>query len=170
MVDLVAWIFPNRSYLAPGFVSTFAGTPGGPHWKRIMKRAMKKESIEEKIEHLHSAGVVDMHFDLPLGLQWKGRDPGVITKEFLPDFEAGNIGVLGVATYVEDDYLDKAANVALGQIARLYAGVAASDAFAICKTWKEIQRARENDRIALLAHDGRRRTARHRSGSPAHFL
>ncbi len=111
---------------------------------------MKEESIEEKIERLHSGGVVDMHFDLPLGLQWKGRDPDVMAREFLPEFKAGDIGVLGVATYVEDEYLDKAANVALGQIARLYAGVAASDAFAICRTWKEIQRARENDRIALL--------------------
>ena len=111
---------------------------------------MKTESIEEKIERLHSDGVVDMHFDLPLGLQWKGRDPGVMAKEFLPDFKAGDIAVLGVATYVEDEYLDKAANVALGQVARLYAGVAASNEFAICKTWKEIQRARENHRIALL--------------------
>jgi membrane dipeptidase len=111
---------------------------------------MKKESIDAEIERLHSGGVVDMHFDLPLGLQWKGRDPDVMAKEFLPDFMAGDIGVLGVATYVEDEYLDKAATVALGQVARLYHGVAASDAFALCKTWKEIQGARKNHRVALL--------------------
>ena len=29
-------------------------------------------STEERIERLHAGGLVDMHFDLPLGLQWNG--------------------------------------------------------------------------------------------------
>jgi membrane dipeptidase len=116
-----------------------------------MEQTFKRESIEERVARLHSDGVVDMHFDLPLALQWKGRDPSVIAKEFLPEIKAGDIGVLGVATYVEDEYLpDRAASVALAQVARLYAGVEQGNAFAICKTWEEIRRAREQGRIALL--------------------
>ena len=107
--------------------------------------------MEERVERLHAGGIVDMHFDLPLGLQWKGRDPDVISREFLPEFNAGDIGVLGVATYVEDEYLpDKAVHVALGQVARLYAGIERTEAFALCRTYEEIQRARANGRIALL--------------------
>jgi len=40
--------------------------------------------------------------------------------------------------------------VALDQIARLYAETAASQRFAICKSYHEIQKAREANRIALL--------------------
>ena len=72
----------------------------------------KSQSIEERIDRLHAGGLVDMHFDLPLGLQWN-EDPDAIAKEFLPEFVAGDIGVLGVATYVEDRFLDKGLNVAL---------------------------------------------------------
>jgi membrane dipeptidase len=112
---------------------------------------MSQESIEERVDALHADGLVDMHFDLPLGLQWKGRDPSVISKEFLPDLETGNIGVLGVATYVEDEYLaHRAANVALSQVARLYAGVEQTERLSICKTYRDICRAREGGQIALL--------------------
>ena len=48
----------------------------------------------------------------------------VLATEFLPEFEAGNIGVLGAAIYIEDRYLpEMALRVALDQIARLYAEV-----------------------------------------------
>jgi membrane dipeptidase len=112
---------------------------------------MTQKSTEERVDALHADGLVDMHFDLPLGLQWKGRDPSVIAREFLPDLETGNVGVLGVATYVEDEYLaDRAANVALSQVARLYAGVEQTERLSICKTCGDICRAREGGRIALL--------------------
>jgi membrane dipeptidase len=108
-------------------------------------------SSDERVERLHAGGVIDMHFDLPLGLQWMGRDPGVMAKEFLPDFEVGNMNVLGVATYAEDEFLpDKALNVALDQVARLYNGVERTKRFALCRTYDEICRARESGRIALL--------------------
>lgn len=92
-----------------------------------------------------------MHFDLPLGLQWMGRDPEVMAKEFLPDFETGNISVVGVATYAEDEFLpDKALNVALDQVARLYNGVERTKRFVLCRTYDDICQARERGRIALL--------------------
>ena len=94
----------------------------------------KSQSIQERVDRLHAGGLVDMHFDLPLGLQWN-EDANVIAKEFLPEFVAGDIGVLGVATYVEDRFLpDKGLNVALGQVARLYAGAERTGQVAICKT------------------------------------
>ena len=106
--------------------------------------------MEKRVEFLHAGGLVDMHFDLPLGLQWND-DPEVIAKEFLPEFVAGNIGVLGVATYVEDRFLpDKGLNVALCQVARLYAAAERTGQVEICKTYEEICRARQNGRIALL--------------------
>ena len=107
--------------------------------------------IAERIDRLHANGLVDLHYDLLMDLYEKRDCPNVLSTEFLPEFEAGNIGVLGVAIYIEDRYLpEMALRVALGQIARLYAEVETSDRFAICKSCQEILRAREAGRIALL--------------------
>ena len=109
----------------------------------------KSQSIEERIDRLHAGGLVDMHFDLPLGLQWND-DPNVVGKEFLPEFVSGDIGVLGVATYVEDRFLDRSLSIALCQVARLYAGAERTEKMSICRTHEEISRAREKGHIALL--------------------
>jgi membrane dipeptidase len=120
-----------------------------------------KESIEERIERLHAGGVIDMHFDLPMDLYEKRGRKNVLKTEFLPELETGNISVVGAAIYIEDRYLsatgrtrrgepDAGLRVALDQIARLYAETAQSERFAICKSYREIQAARETGRIALL--------------------
>ena len=110
-----------------------------------------EESIEEKIERLHAGGIIDMHFDLPMDLYEKRDRKNVLETEFLPEFELGNIGVLGAAIYIEDRYLPQnGLRVALDQIARLYAETAASDDFAVCKSYREIQEARKRGRIAFL--------------------
>jgi membrane dipeptidase len=107
--------------------------------------------IEGRTDRLHAFGLVDLHFDLLMDLYEKRGRSNVLTTEFLPEFEAGNIGVLGVAIYIEDRYLpEMALRVALDQIARLYAEVAMSDRFAICKSREEILRARDAGKIALL--------------------
>lgn len=107
--------------------------------------------IEERIDRLHMHGLVDLHFDLLMDLYEKRDRTNVLATEFLPEFEAGNITVLGVAIYLEDRYLpEMALRVALDQIARLQAEVEMSDRFAICKSYHEILRAREARRIALL--------------------
>ena len=110
-----------------------------------------RESIEKRIDQLHAAGLVDMHFDLPLDLYEKRNHPGALVSHYLPEFEAGNIGVVGSALYVEDRYLpEMGLRVALDQVARLYAEVDASKRFAICKTSAEIKRARTQNKIALI--------------------
>jgi len=107
--------------------------------------------IQERIDRLHAHGLVDLHFDLLMDLYEKRARSNVLATEFLPEFEAGNIGVLGAAIYIEDGYLpEMALRVALDQVARLYTEVAASDRFAICKNCQEILRAREAGKIALL--------------------
>jgi membrane dipeptidase len=107
--------------------------------------------IQGRIDRLHARGLVDLHFDLLMDLYEKRERANVLTTEFLPEFEAGNIGVLGAAIYIEDRYLpEMALRVALDQIARLYAEVEMSDRFAICKSCREILRAREAGKIALL--------------------
>jgi membrane dipeptidase len=107
--------------------------------------------IEERIDRLHAHGLIDLHFDLLMDLYEKHDCANVLTTEFLPEFEAGNIGVLGAAIYIEDGYLpEMALRVALDQIARLYAEMEMSDRFAICKSCPEILRAREAGKIALL--------------------
>jgi membrane dipeptidase len=106
---------------------------------------------EDRIDRLHARGLVDLHFDLPMDLYEKRGRANLLVTEFLPEFEAGNIGVLGVALYIDDRYMpEMALRVGLDQIARLYAEVAMSDRFAICRSNKEILRARETGRIALL--------------------
>jgi membrane dipeptidase len=108
-------------------------------------------STEERIERLHAGGVVDMHFDLPMDLYEKRERKNVLESEFLPDLETGNICVVGAAIYIEDRYLPhNGLRVALDQVARLYTETAASERFAVCKSFREIQQAREHGRIAFL--------------------
>lgn len=110
-----------------------------------------KESIGERIDRLHTGKIVDFHFDLLIDLYEKRDRSGVIVSHFLPEFEAGGIGVLGVAIYVEDRYLpEMGLRVALVQVARLYAEVEQTNRFAICKTFAEIEKARTANKIALV--------------------
>ena len=107
--------------------------------------------IEDRIQQLHRQGLVDLHFDLPMDLYEKRARANVLVTDFLPDLEAGDIGVVGVALYVDDRYLpEMGLRVALDQIARLYAEVEQSDRFTICKNHREILEARARGKIALL--------------------
>src|ERR1041384_1648095 len=109
------------------------------------------ESIDDRIERLQAGGIIDMHFDLPMDLYEKRQRKDVLETEFLPEFEAGNVCVVGAAIYIEDRYLPEAGlRVALDKIGRLYAEPAASERFAICKSYSEIQAAREKGKIAFL--------------------
>src|SRR5438046_10575460 len=109
------------------------------------------QSIEERIDRLQAGGIIDMHFDLPMDLYEKRERRDVFGTEFLPEFEAGNISVVGAAIYIEDRYLPQnGLRVALDQVARLYAERAVSGRFAICKNYLEIQAAAETGKIAFL--------------------
>ena len=108
-------------------------------------------SIEERIQRLHEPGIVDLHFDLPMDLYEKRKQAGTLASHYLPELEAGGIGVIGAAIYIEDRYLpEMALRVGLDQIARIYAEVERTDRFAICKTYDQILRARAAKKIALL--------------------
>jgi len=110
-----------------------------------------EESLQTHIDRLHAHGIVDLHFDLLIDLYEKRNQPGGLVSHFLPEFEAGDMGVLGVAIYVEDRYLPELGlRIGLDQIARLYAEVDQTDRFAICKRFAEIRRARTVNKIALL--------------------
>jgi membrane dipeptidase len=113
--------------------------------------AAADEEIEERIARLHQHGLVDLHFDLPMDLYEKRARHNVLATDFLPELEAGDIGVVGVALYIDDRYLpEMGLRVALDQIARLYAEVDQSDRFLICKSHEEISQARARGKIALL--------------------
>jgi membrane dipeptidase len=109
------------------------------------------KSIDERIDRLHSNGIVDLHFDLPMDLYEKRSKPNVLTSHYLPEFEAGNIGVIGAAVYVEDRYMPELGlRVALDQISRLYFEVEKTERFAICRTNDEIMKSRAAGKIALV--------------------
>jgi len=109
------------------------------------------ESIEERIHRLQVGGIVDLHFDLPMDLYEKQDRKNVLETEFLPELETGNIGVIGVAIYIEDRYLPETGlRVALDQIVLLYAETERCDHFVICKSYREILKARAANKIALL--------------------
>lgn len=100
-----------------------------------------------------SPGLVDLHFDLPLGLLWNQARRNVLATDFLPQFEAGGIGLISVAIYVEDKFLpNQALGVGLDQVALLYRELEATP------------------RIMLSPYDGRRGTARRRPEPSANFL
>jgi membrane dipeptidase len=110
-----------------------------------------KDSVETRVTQLHAGGLVDMHFDLPMDLYEKRNHPGALVSHYLPEFEAGDIGILGAALYVEDRYLpEMGLRVALDQVARLYAEVGDTNRFAICRTSAEIKHARKENKIALI--------------------
>jgi membrane dipeptidase len=113
---------------------------------------MKSDTqIEERVARLQAGGLIDLHFDLPLGLFLSRPRQGVIATDFLTEFEAGDIGLLGVALYVEDEYLSAhALGVALDQIALLKAELETTPRLVLCKTFAEIQKAQAEGRIALL--------------------
>ncbi|PYK20682.1 MAG: hypothetical protein DME55_01485 [Verrucomicrobia bacterium] len=112
---------------------------------------MTDKSIEERIDRLQAGGVIDMHFDLPMDLYEKRQRKNVLEREFLSELEAGDVGVVGVAIYIEDRYLqDAGLRVALDQIARLFVETEACQRFAICKSYQDIQKARKEGKIALL--------------------
>jgi len=117
----------------------------------IADLVMSQEPIEQHIDRLQAPGIIDLHFDLPFDLYEKRNRPGQLTAHYLPEFEAGNIGVVGAAIYVEDRYLpEMGLRVGLGQIAQLYSEVANAPPFVICRTHDEILRARTAKKIALL--------------------
>src|SRR5437879_3204428 len=109
------------------------------------------ESTEERITRLHGQGIVDLHFDLPMFLYENRNRKNVLASDFLPEFEAGDIGTVAAGIYIEDQYVpDKALQVALGQVARIYVEVERCDRFTICRSYAEIKRAREQGKMGLL--------------------
>src|SRR5438477_3722511 len=110
-----------------------------------------EKSIEARIDQLHADGIVDLHFDMPMDLYEKRDRTNVLATDYLPELEAGNIGVLGAAIYIEDRYMpEMGLRVALDQIARVYAEAEQCTRFAICKSYQEILDARKDRKIALL--------------------
>ena len=111
---------------------------------------MTSSEIEHRVERLQRGGVIDMHFDLPLGLFWNRDRQGVIAQDFLPQFQAGNVNLLGAALYVEDKDLSEGLRVALDQVALLQKEIAQTPQLKLCRDFSEIERARAGNKIALL--------------------
>src|SRR5215469_6378261 len=112
---------------------------------------MTAKSIEERIDRLQAGRIIDLHFDLPMDLYEKRERKNVLETEFLPELDAGKIGVVGVAIYIEDRYLpDAGLSVALDQIARLFVETQVCQQLVICKSYRQIEKARQEGKIALL--------------------
>ena len=108
-------------------------------------------STDQHITRLHSHGLIDLHFDLPMELYEKREKPGLFAAEFLPQWQAGDMGVVAAAVFIEDRYVpDKALPVALAQIARLCAEMENSDQVRLCRSFAEIKAARAAGKIAVL--------------------
>ncbi len=109
------------------------------------------DSVEARIDRLHAPGVIDMHLDLLMDLYEKRKRKNVLRDDFQPQLEAGGIGVVGAAIYIDEPYLpEQALRVGLDQIARLYEEVDSNPRFTIVRTYDEIVRARQAGKIALL--------------------
>ncbi|MGH8095507.1 MAG: dipeptidase [Chthoniobacterales bacterium] len=108
-------------------------------------------NTEEKAARLHAGRLIDLHFDLPLGLFLSRPRRNLLTTDFLPEFEAGDIGLLGIALYVEDRHLpDHGLEVALEQVALLDDELESSPRFVLCRTFAEIEAAARSERIGLI--------------------
>ena len=109
------------------------------------------ESMDDRIARIHGAGMIDLHFDLPMFLYDHRNRDNVLADDFLSEFEAGDIGTVAASIYIEDQYVPESAlEVALAQVARTYVEVERCHRFAICRSFAEIKRAREQGKIGLL--------------------
>ena len=107
--------------------------------------------MENRVSRLHAGRLVDLHFDLPLSLFLSRPRRNIVAADFLPEFDAGDMGLLGLALYVEDEYLgEQALRVALEQVALLKAEVELNPRLVLCRTFAEIEQAQGEGRIALL--------------------
>jgi len=117
----------------------------------MLQMTAPEKSIEERINRLHADGIVDLHFDMPMDLYEKRDRRNVLATDFVPELEAGGVGVLGAAIYIEDRYMpEMALRIALDQISRIYAEAEQCPRLGICKSYQEILDARRNRKIALL--------------------
>ena len=99
--------------------------------------------------------VVDLHFDLLLDLYErrvnKYEEVGVLGREFWPKLDAGGIGLVGAAIFLDDKYLPELAlRVAIDQLALLHEEVAHDPRFAVCRSSAEIDAAKAEGRIGIL--------------------
>ena len=113
--------------------------------------AAVNESLETRIDRLHAAGVVDMHFDMLMDLYEKRKRANVLRDDFEAQFDAGGIGVIGAAIYIDEPYLpEQGLRVALDQVARLYVECESNPRFVICKTYADLVKARQSNQFAVL--------------------
>lgn len=109
-------------------------------------------SLDARIHRLHTPGLIDMHFDLPLDLSDRRGQQGLLRDEFAPELRAGGVSLVGAALFVEDrDLPEMGLRVALDQVARLYEEVAlAADSVTICRSYADIEQARASGKIGIL--------------------
>lgn len=92
-----------------------------------------------------------MHFDLPLGLLWQQQRRNIVARDFLPQFQAGNIGLLGVAVYLEDEDVGAdALRIALDQVALLQREIETTPQLTLCRSFTDIRAAERSRSIGLL--------------------
>ena len=109
------------------------------------------ESMENRTARLPGARIIDLHFDLPMFLYDHRNRENVLADDFLPEFEAGDIGTVAAGIYIEDQFVpERALEVALAQVARTYVEAERCRRFAICRSYAEIERAREQGKIGLV--------------------
>ena len=112
---------------------------------------IQQEPLDARIARLQAPGVVDMHFDLLMDLYEKRRRSNVLRDDHLATLRAGDMGVVAAAIYLLEGYLpEMALRVALDHVARLYIEVEGSADCAICRTYAEIEAARQAGKIAFL--------------------
>lgn len=110
--------------------------------------------LETRFARLHH-GIVDMHFDLLMDLYERRERANVLDTDYLADLQAGGIGVIGAAIYIEDKYVPELAlRVALDQIARLYVETAHNTRFALCKSYADVVTTRHAGKFVGKLEEG----------------
>lgn len=107
--------------------------------------------MNSRINKIHQNGLVDMHFDMLMDLYEKRGRENVLQSDYLPDLQRGDVGVLGVAIYLLEQYLpEQGTQVALDQIALLYKEIDQTGQLVICGSNDELLKARREGKIAVL--------------------
>ncbi|MBK8799099.1 MAG: hypothetical protein IPM07_23595 [Anaerolineales bacterium] len=54
-------------------------------------------SLDARIHRMHTPGLIDMHFDLPLDLYDRRGQQGLLRDEFAPELRVGGVSLVGAA-------------------------------------------------------------------------
>ncbi len=111
--------------------------------------------MNEKVKKIQRDSlIIDAHLDLLYDVDLKRRmgETKVIENRYLSEFKEGGVNLVVSSIYIDDVFLpEMALRKAMNQVSALYSEIDESpDKIMLCKSFKDIERAIEEEKIAIM--------------------